>query len=118
MDDRAAAAEPTRDELNALAGPTLVEFGARYCGHCLAAEPLIAEALADRPQLRHLKIEDGKGRPLGRSFRVLLWPTLIFFADGREVARLVRPKSTSAIRAKLAKLPHRDAPRPAVPEST
>ncbi len=106
MDDRAAAQVPTRDELNALPGPTLIEFGARSCGHCQAAQPVIAEALADRPQLRHLTIEDGKGRPLGRSFRVLLWPTLIFFADGREVARLVRPTSTSAIRAKLATLPH------------
>ena len=41
--------------------------------------------------MHHLKIEDGRGKPLGRSFRVKLWPTLVFLRDGEEVARLVRP---------------------------
>jgi len=36
-------------------------------------------------------VEDGPGRPLGRSYRVKLWPTLVFLQDGREVSRLVRP---------------------------
>jgi thioredoxin 1 len=42
-------------------------------------------------------VEDGSGRPLGRSFGVKLWPTLIFLADGREVARLVRPGDIDAV---------------------
>jgi thioredoxin 1 len=46
---------------------------------------------------RHIKIADGSGRPLGRSFRVRLWPTLIFMRDGKEIARLVRPADRGEI---------------------
>jgi thioredoxin 1 len=82
---------PTRAEVDALPGATVIEFGTNWCGFCAAAQPVIAEAIAKHPQLRHLKIEDGPGRPLGRSFKVKLWPTLIFLKDGVEVARVVRP---------------------------
>src|SRR5690606_10872089 len=34
---------------------------------------------------------------LGRSYRVKLWPTLIFLQSGKEVARLVRPTETAPI---------------------
>ncbi len=43
------------------------------------------------PNVRHLKVEDGKGKPLGRSFQVKLWPTLLFLRDGQMLRRLVRP---------------------------
>lgn len=89
--------EPTRAEVDALAGATLLEFGASWCGWCLRAQPLIAGALADHPSIRHIKVEDGSGRPLGRSFRVKLWPTLVFMKDGQELARLVRPNSQDEI---------------------
>lgn len=88
---------PSRDEVDALPGATVIEFGTHWCGFCRAAQPHIARALARHPGLRHLKIEDGKGRPLGRSFRVKLWPTLIFMKDGAEVARVVRPDSADVI---------------------
>jgi thioredoxin 1 len=93
--------EPTLDELLAMHTAVLVEFGTPWCGWCRAAQPDIAGALADHPQVHHLKIEDGSGRPLGRSFRVKLWPTLIFLRDGREVSRLVRPQDEQAIRREL-----------------
>jgi thioredoxin 1 len=51
--------------------------------------------------LRHLKVEDGPGRPLGRSYRVRLWPTLVLLRDGQEVARLVRPTQAADILAAL-----------------
>jgi thioredoxin 1 len=85
-------------ELTALPGPTLVEFGTNWCGHCQAAQPVIAKALENRTTtLKHIKVEDGSGRPLGRSFKVKLWPTLIFLKDGVEVARLVRPTDSTAV---------------------
>jgi len=93
--------EPSRAEVDALAGPTVVEFGTPWCGWCRAAQPLIAAALAEHPQVRHLKVEDGSGRPLGRSFGVKLWPTLVFLADGKEAARLVRPSDLDAVRQAL-----------------
>ncbi len=99
-----AATEPSRVEVDALPGATMVEFGTGWCGYCLAAQPSIASALAGHPQVRHLKVEDGKGRPLGRSYGVRLWPTLVFLQDGREVARLVRPHDADGIGRALAQL--------------
>lgn len=99
-----AKLEPARTQIDALEGPAVIEFGAPWCGYCNAAQPLIASALAEHPLVTHIKIEDGKGRPLGRSFRVTLWPTLIFLKDGKEVSRLVRPMDGSVISDALAQL--------------
>jgi len=104
MNTTYATVEPTRSEVDALRGPALLEFGAPWCPHCQAAQPRIAAALAGAPDLPHLKVEDGKGRRLGRSFQVKLWPTLIFLRDGQEVARLVRPPTSEEISTALAKI--------------
>ena len=100
--DASSAAEPTRDEIDAAPGPVLLEFGTAWCGHCRRAQPLIAEALAAHPGVRHVKIADASGKRLGRSFGVKLWPTLVFLRDGKEVARLVRPASSEEISRALA----------------
>jgi thioredoxin 1 len=99
-----AASQPERSTIDALPGQSLLEFGADWCGHCQAAQAPLAEALNGHAALRHLKIEDGPGRPLGRSFRVKQWPTLVLLKDGREITRLVRPTETSAITEALALL--------------
>jgi thioredoxin 1 len=74
-----------------MTGPVVLEFGASWCGHCRAIRPQMASLLKRYPDARYINIEDGPGRPLGRSFRVKLWPTLVFLRDGRVVRRLVRP---------------------------
>ena len=66
--------------------------------------PHVAAAFADYPQVAHLRIEDGPGQRLGRSFGVKLWPTLVFLRDGVEVARLVRPTDTDSIDEALARI--------------
>ena len=99
-----SSSEPARAYVDALTGPAVVEFGSNTCGYCRAAQPLIAQAFAGHTELRHIKVEDGKGRPLGRSYRVKLWPTLIFLKDGREVERVVRPTDVDSIRNALAQI--------------
>lgn len=99
-----AAAQPTRAEIDALAGPVLLDFGTNWCGHCQAAEPVVSGALAGHAGVRHLRVEDGSGRPLGRSFGVKLWPTLVFLRDGQEQARLVRPRDAAAVAEALARI--------------
>ncbi|TFZ03020.1 thioredoxin [Ramlibacter henchirensis] len=96
--------EPARAEVDAWPGAALLEFGTPWCGWCRSAQPKIAQALASHPSVRHVKVEDGPGRPLGRSFRIKLWPTLVFLRDGREVARLVRPQDPQAIADALAQI--------------
>lgn len=93
--------EPTRDAVDALPGAVVIEFGTPWCGFCRAAQPLIAAALAGLNDVAHIKVEDGSGLPLGRSFGVKLWPTLVFLRDGREAARLVRPRDEASIRRAL-----------------
>ncbi|SIT47291.1 putative thioredoxin [Paraburkholderia ribeironis] len=88
---------PSRAEVDALPGVTVVEFGTDWCGYCQGAQASIAKALEPHAGVRHLKIEDGPGRPLGRSFKVKLWPTLVLMRDGAEVARVVRPTSAAQI---------------------
>lgn len=95
---------PTREEIDATTGPLVLEFGTGWCGYCQGARPHIAAALVAYHDLTHRKVEDGPGRPLGRSYRVKLWPTLIVLRDGKEVARVVRPESADAVRAALAAL--------------
>lgn len=92
----------TREDVEALPGAVVIAFGTNWCGFCRAARPLIAAAFEKHPAVRHIKVEDGPGRPLGRSFRVKLWPTLVFMRDGKEVARVVRPGSADAVAEKLA----------------
>ncbi len=104
LNDTYAKLEPARAEIDALEEPVLIEFGSPDCGHCRAAQPLIAQAFAAHPRVRHIKIEDGRGRPLGRSFRVKLWPTLIFLRQGKEIERLVRPADAGAIELALARI--------------
>jgi len=87
------AIEPARADLDAAPGAVLLEFGAPWCGHCRAAQSALQALLAGREGVVHLKIEDGRGKPLGRAFAVRLWPTLVLLRDGEERARVVRPLS-------------------------
>lgn len=104
MNQAYATPEPRRADVDRLAGPTVLEFGSPWCGYCRAAQPLLASAFADHPGVRHIKIADASGRPLGRTFDVKLWPTLVFLRDGLETTRLVRPTESSAIADALAKI--------------
>ena len=95
-------AAPGRADIDTTRGPLLLEFGTGWCGHCRAAQPAVAQA--DHPGVPHLRVEDGPGRALGRSFGVTLWPTLVFLHDGQERQRLVRPREAALVGAALQAL--------------
>ena len=95
---------PAREEIDQTRGPLVVEFGTGWCGHCQGAQPFIADAFEPHPQIPHLKVEDGKGRRLGRTFGVKLWPTLVFLKDGQEITRLVRPTASGPVRQALEQI--------------
>ena len=95
----------SRAQVDAQPGPLVLEFGTDWCGHCQGAQPLIEAAFERAGQdTPHLKVEDGRGRPLGRSFGVKLWPTLVFLRDGVEVEKLVRPQGADDIVAALQRI--------------
>ena len=84
-----------RDEVDQSRGQLLLDFGTDWCGHCMAARAAVDAFVEAHPALAHVRIEDGRGRPLGRSFKVKLWPSLILLRDGVEIARVVRPRSAT-----------------------
>lgn len=84
--------EPAAESVQAMPGLVLLEFGTDWCPHCLGAQDAIRKVLESRDDIRHIKVEDGPGRRLGRLFRVKLWPTLVLLKDGQEIRRTVRPQ--------------------------
>ncbi|MED5510586.1 MAG: thioredoxin family protein [Pseudomonadota bacterium] len=94
----------TIEHISELTGNTLLEFGTPWCGHCQAATPAIKEALAEHSELRHIRIYDGRGKRLGRLFKVKLWPTLILLHEGKEVDRLVRPLEADEVGQLLSRI--------------
>ena len=104
--------EPGRADVDRLQGSTVLEFGSPTCGFCRAAQPAIAAAFSKHSGVTHIKIADGSGRPLGRSFGVKLWPTLIFLQAGKEAARLVRPREAAPILQALESIDTKADPVP------
>ena len=102
---------PTRAEVDALTGPVVLEFGTAWCGYCRSLAPILAQLLKSNPGVRHLKIEDGPGEPLGRSFRVTLWPTLVFLRDGQVLHQAARP-DRDVVMAGLVAITSAGAPSP------
>jgi len=89
--------DPSRADVDALPGATVVEFGNPWCGHCRRAEPAVRQSFDSHPDIRHIRIADASGKRLGRSFHVKRWPTLVFLKNGVEIARLIRPTSAHEV---------------------
>lgn len=97
-------AQPERQQVDATSGPLVLDFGNNWCGYCQAAQPLIAAAFGPYPEVAHLRLADAREKPLGRSFTVKLWPTLVFLRDGKEIARVVRPHDSREMATALAQI--------------
>ena len=85
---------PDPAAVEAMAGLALLDFGTDWCGHCIAARTPVDAWLDAHDGIEHLRVEDGRGRVLGRAYRVKLWPTLVLLRDGHEIARVVRPQAS------------------------
>jgi thioredoxin 1 len=85
------ASAPSRADVDRLPGAVVLEFGTAWCGFCQALAPSIQELVARHPGIQHIKVEDGSGRALGRSFGVRMWPNLVFLRRGQRIAQLARP---------------------------
>ena len=96
--------QPRREDVDTWPGVTVLEFGTGWCPICQDARPTIDRALATVPGVRYLRVEDGPGQRLGRSFRVKLWPTLVLLRDGVELARVVRPRGDEDLREFVARV--------------
>lgn len=80
----------TREDVDAMKGKVLLEFGADWCPHCQNVQTAL-EAQMGSNAIPHLKVTDGRGQKLGRSFRVKLWPNFVLLQDGQVQHQLARP---------------------------
>lgn len=83
----------TRDEVDALPGKVVLEFGANWCPVCQGFSTTVEQSLAELIEVRHIRVEDGKGKKLGRSFGVKLWPTFVFLSEGKLLGQASRPSA-------------------------
>jgi thioredoxin 1 len=87
----------TRADVDSMTGPVVIEFGASWCGICRGFTSQAQAAFEGHSEVTHIRVEDGPGKKLGRSFRVKLWPTFVFLKDGQVVQTSVRPTASSEI---------------------
>ena len=81
------------------AGPVLVEFSADWCPPCRMMEPVLVElAAALGGQLAVRRLDVDRDSEIGIRCSVLSMPTLILFAAGRPVDRLVGFSNAGRVR--------------------
>ena len=68
--------------------PFLLELGARWCGPCKALAPILTRLADEHPSALRVGMLDIEDSPeVASRFGVRGVPTLLVFADGREVKR-------------------------------
>ena len=82
--------------------PVLVDAWAAWCGPCRMIAPAVddlAAELAGRVRVAKLNVDENP--ETARRFDIRSIPTLLLFAGGREVDRIVGAQSKQAIRARV-----------------
>jgi thioredoxin 1 len=82
-------------------GVVLADFYADWCGPCKMLEPVVAE-LAAETDATVAKIDVDANQQLAQQYGVQGVPTLVLFADGEPVERMVGVQDKGSLAGKIA----------------
>ena len=106
-DDEASPSEPVHIsgsadlEETVSGGVVLADFYADWCGPCKMLEPVVAE-LAAETDATVAKIDVDANQQLAQQYGVQGVPTLVLFADGEPVERMVGVQDKGSLAGKIA----------------
>ncbi len=68
----------------------LVDFFATWCGPCKMLHPILEELSGELPETQQIaQLDIDQNVPLARKFGVMSVPTMIFFKNGKAIAKMV-----------------------------
>ena len=85
-------------------GITLVDFTAEWCAPCRALAPVLEQLAFEEGDINVLKVDVEASPELASEHDVMSFPTLIFFADGQPVRRLVGSRGIGSLREELQRV--------------
>lgn len=86
-------------------GPTVVHFGAVWCGPCAGVRRVVDQVCAELPAVAHVEIDMDANPDAARRLSVLSLPTtFVFDADGRQRYRASGVPTAADLRSALQPL--------------
>jgi thioredoxin 1 len=84
------------------ASPVLVQFYSPWCGHCRRMAPIIDEVSQEYAgRFRFIQLDATKNPGSVERYRIRGVPTMLIFARGREVDRIVGELPRDALQARV-----------------
>ena len=80
----------------------VIEFGAPWCGACMASEPQIEKVAEKYTDLEFAKIDVGKNSALASKMGVMSLPNIIVFKEGKVIEQMIGMITADTLNKKLA----------------
>lgn len=81
----------------------IVDFGSPGCPHCVAFAPVFEAVAAQYPDIVFASVNTDNYQQNAAIYQISGLPTVVFFANGKEVDRMVGPSDQGSFVAEIAK---------------